>query len=189
MAAINKLRLFGENSTNIVSDADWEENTDRKSGFVSGNAANAKNVNTAIKSNSLVALALSNIICENLASGELSITSLVSNVSEMFKTGFNNALTISKTLDAVNGDRISIALFGKTAKSQNVTNAAHAAIADVAEVARRAETVVSTTKADTVQYSEGTTPQEQGLKFVVCTASQYSGMTKDNNTLYFIKES
>ena len=56
----NLFKLFGENisSSDINTDTAWNTTPDRQQGFRSGQAAVAKNVNSAIKSNSIVTMAL-----------------------------------------------------------------------------------------------------------------------------------
>lgn len=125
MAATNKLKLFGENiaADHIWSDSNWAAHDNRKYGFTNGDAAMAEDVNTAIKTNSLVAVALAGVVAENMSSGEIGLTTALATMQTCIKDAFDNAITFTKTTDTTNGDALKVTVFGHTAKQINVTNA------------------------------------------------------------------
>lgn len=132
MAATNKLKLFGENiaADHIWSDSDWSAHDNRKYGFKNGDAAMAEDVNTALKTNSLVAVALAGVVAEYMSSGEIGLTTALATMQTCIKTAFDNAITFTKTADTTNGDALKMTIFGQAVKQFNITNAKHAKNAD-----------------------------------------------------------
>jgi len=127
MAYTNLFKLFAQNSTNVRSDSDWNTNTERSSGFVSGTASNSTNVNTAIKSNSLVCVALMDLVAaKGTGSASLGLTSSTTNIKDALLDMLQNNFSFTKTENA-NGDTLSIAMFAGTAKTITIANSNHAA--------------------------------------------------------------
>lgn len=74
-------------STNLLTESDFASNTDRRTGFKSGNAASAKNVNSAIRQANLIAVAL----MQSMGITNLSLTSSVNDVKSAIDSYFTNA--------------------------------------------------------------------------------------------------
>lgn len=140
----NLFKLFGENisTSDINTDTVWSTTIDRQQGFRSGQAAIAKNVNSAVKSNSIVTMALIELL-KNYYAGQsnvsVGLTTTVANLKDYLDSCLqkyvNDKLTF--TLDNENAE-IRLVVGNKTRQSVTVNNVAHATEADHAESANSA---------------------------------------------------
>lgn len=80
-------------STNLLSESDFDSNSDRASGFKSGSAASAKNVNSAIRQANLISVAL----MQSMGITSLNLKSTVTEVKTAIDAYFTNAF--AKKLD------------------------------------------------------------------------------------------
>ena len=139
----NLFKLFGENisSSDINTDTAWNTTPDRQQGFRSGQAAVAKNVNSAVKSNSIVTMALIELL-KGYYNGQSNVSvGLTTTVADL-KTYLDSCLqkyvndNITFTLDNNVEDRqVRLVIGNKTRQTIDINNVAHAANADYAESA------------------------------------------------------
>jgi len=139
----NLFKLFGENisSSDINTDTAWNTTPDRQQGFRSGQVAVAKNVNSAVKSNSIVTMALIELLKGYYAGQSNVSVGLTTTVADL-KTYLDSCLqkyvndNITFTLDNNVEDRqVRLVIGNKTRQTIDINNVAHAANADYAESA------------------------------------------------------
>lgn len=134
----NLFKLFGENisSSDINTDTVWSTTTDRQQGFRSGQAAVAKNVNSAVKSNSIVTMALIELL-KNYYNGatnvSVGLTTTVANLTTYLDSCLqkyvNDKLTFTLDNDT-NDAEIRLVVGNKTRQSVTVNNVAYATNSD-----------------------------------------------------------
>lgn len=93
--AKNEFRVLSENSENIQTSEEFDTDEDRKLGFQPGQVIVSKKVNTALKQNSLIAVALVDALMKE-DSPTLSITSTVEDLISFFKNSFSNLQSTRK---------------------------------------------------------------------------------------------
>lgn len=93
--AKNEFRVVSENSENIQTSEEFNNDEDRKLGFQPGQVIVSKKVNTALKQNSLIAVALVDALMKE-DSPALSITSTVDDLISFFKNSFSNLQSTRK---------------------------------------------------------------------------------------------
>lgn len=127
MAYTNLFKVFAQNSSNLVTDAEWSTNAERTSGFISGAVSKSANVNTAIKSNSLVTVALMDFIATyGTGTRSLGLTSSTTDIKDALLNVLQNNFSFVSTANQQLGDTLSLKMFNSTAKNITVTNSAHA---------------------------------------------------------------
>lgn len=139
----NLFKLFGENisSSDINTDTAWNTTPDRQQGFRSGQAAVAKNVNSAVKSNSIVTMALIELL-KGYYAGQSNVSVGLTTTVANLKTYLDSCLqkyvndNITFTLDNNVEDRqVRLVIGNKTRQTIDINNVAHATDADYAESA------------------------------------------------------
>lgn len=170
----NLFKLFGENisTSDINTDTVWSTTIDRQQGFRSGQAAIAKNVNSAVKSNSIVTMALIELL-KNYYAGQsnvsVGLTTTVANLKDYLDSCLQKYVNekITFTLDNnVEDYRIGLTVGNKVKQTIDVNNVAHATEADHATSADSANSADIANKLNlpgsvkggiVVQQSENTT--------------------------------
>lgn len=93
--AKNEFRVLSENSENVQTSEEFDTDEDRKLGFQPGQVIVSKKVNTALKQNSLIAVALVDALMKE-DSPTLSIASTVEDLISFFKNSFSNLQSTRK---------------------------------------------------------------------------------------------
>lgn len=91
----NKFRVVSENSENIQTPEEFDNDEDRKLGFQPGQVIVSKKVNTALKQNSLIAVSLIDALMKN-DSPTLSIDSTLEDLKAFFSNAFSNLQSTRK---------------------------------------------------------------------------------------------
>lgn len=125
----NKFKLWCENlsETNVKNYTDFEENEQRKNGFLPGTLASSSLVNSALRQSNLIACALMNILAPD--NNNLDLRSSVTDTQTVVESGLkavkvNNSTSSDNVTTKINGHNIS-SIF-----ESNGTTAKHATIAD-----------------------------------------------------------
>ncbi len=93
--AKNEFRVLSENSENVQTSEEFDTDEDRKLGFQPGQVIVSKKVNTALKQNSLIVVALVDALMKE-DSPTLSIASTVEDLISFFKNSFSNLQSTRK---------------------------------------------------------------------------------------------
>ena len=91
----NKFRVVSENSENIQTPEEFDNDEDRKLGFQPGQVIVSEKVNTALKQNSLIAVALVDALMKT-DSPTLSIDSTLEELKAFFNNAFSNLQSTRK---------------------------------------------------------------------------------------------
>lgn len=143
----NNFKVFGNSTTNKVSDSNWTENATPtlKNGFLSGTTISSSIMNTILRQNSLLTYSLVDVL-NGFAIESINVTPSLDS-SSMIKfvrdgllgvVGFNGTYTANTT----NGDRVSIQCGGKSL-AFNVTNAKNAVNATNATTATKSSSITT----------------------------------------------
>lgn len=132
----NKFKVFGENTSNIYTDAEFNVNQERLTGFQPNTPASSKLMNCILREATLACYSLVQI-CTNTSTFGLTMgpNTSINNSISFITTGLtyfintNIKAQISTTADTINGDTINFIL-GEGTSSQNlhfkIINAKHA---------------------------------------------------------------
>lgn len=138
----NNFKIFGENTSNILTDAAFNTSTERQNGFQPNTTASSKSVNTALRESTLGVTALMNaILNSNNTSVNIGPNSTLNDVVNFITLGLNGFINsnisgeLKVTTSSTTGDTLSLYLGGALKSSIVLTNVYHAATASSATTA------------------------------------------------------
>ena len=159
----NNFKIFGENTSNILTDAAFNTSTERQNGFQPNTTASSKSVNTALRESTLGVTALMNaILNSNNSSVNVGPNSTLNDVVNFITLGLNGFINsnvsgeLKVTTSATTGDTLSLYLGGTLKSSIVLTNAYHAMTASSATSATNSVYAVkigTSTSPDTIGSS------------------------------------
>lgn len=158
----NNFKIFGENTSNILTDAAFNTSTERQNGFQPNTTASSKSVNTALRESTLGVTALMNaILNSNNSSVNVGPNSTLNDVVNFITLGLNGFINSNvsgelKVTSALSGDTLSLYLGGTLKSSIVLTNAYHAMTASSATSATNsvyAAKIGTSTSPDTIGSS------------------------------------
>jgi len=127
--------VFGDN---ILTQNDFFNSSQRASGYASGQPVPAKLMNTILRQNSLITVALMEQFC---GSSTVDLTTSLANVKTVLASGIASKASVDALLTSINN------IVGGTTTVAKATNADHATNADNATNATNAGTATSATSA------------------------------------------
>ena len=159
----NNFKIFGENTSNILTDAAFNTSAERQNGFQPNTTASSKSVNTALRESTLGVTALMNVILNsNNTSVNIGPNSTLNDVVNFITLGLNGFINsnisgeLKVTTSSITGDTLSLYLGGTLKSSIVLTNVYHAATASSATIATNsayAAKIGTSTSPDTVGSS------------------------------------
>lgn len=146
----NKFRVHAENGVaqnTIIHDADYDINTERINGFISGTLISSKLVNNEARTGSLIGVSLVDALMSltSYSGTSLGVATSTDDMTSFWKTqltNFRNAIPFSSQVsrDTVNGDTFSTIISGRT-QSFQVQNAAKSNLSAAATKLATARTI------------------------------------------------